>query len=109
MSGFIDFLKKTGANIQNALDATIKHVYFDVDTDRLSDKDHLGNTRRYLIDGDLAGVGRFQGVHDASTGLVPTGPLTPIKAGDKWTVSVGGTIVGLSGEDKKPVLISLTP
>jgi hypothetical protein len=54
--------------------------------------------------GDLAALGRYRGQWDASTGI-PTAaastvlPDDPIKAGDHWRVSVGGSIVNLIGAD----------
>lgn len=50
---------------------------------------------------ELTKIGNFQGVHDASGGLVPSATLdgSAIVAGDFWRVSVAGTIVGIGGDD----------
>ena len=50
---------------------------------------------------DLASIGAFQGVHDASGGAVPATRTNgdPIVAGDFWRISVAGTIAGIGGDD----------
>lgn len=50
---------------------------------------------------DLTAIGNFQGVHDASGGLVPSTVVdgSSIVAGDYWRVSVAGTITGIGGDD----------
>ena len=54
---------------------------------------------------DVLDRGAFVGAHDASTGIPTTGSGEggAIEAGDTWTISVAGTIVGILGDDELSV------
>lgn len=77
-----------------------KWLFFDQADGRLKCKDDAGSVQNVVTDSQITGLGRLQGVHDASGGAVPVASNFPsIGSGDYWRISVAGTITGIEGED----------
>ena len=91
MTSWIQLDEEETGDITNPPAGSFKYFH-DETSDRLACKGSSGTTATFVTTADIAGLARFQGMHDASTGVPTTGTYTPIKAGDWWRVSVGGTI-----------------
>lgn len=86
-----------GCDLQNAVihplaaapgSPTAGQLYFDTVTNELN---YYDGTDWVPVTQDTVDGGAYVGTHDASGGLFPTPPANT-KAGDKWLISVGGTL-----------------